>query len=59
MSAALGLGWCVTRVAYTIGYCREDKEKGEGRWVGGGLCNYIEFALMAGSGMVGYKMVVA
>jgi len=58
VSAGLGLAWCASRVAYTIGYCRADKEQGRGRQIGS-ASSFLEIALIAMSGMTGYQMVMA
>lgn len=54
----MGTAWCVGRVAYTIGYCRRDKENGSGRRIGSLPSSLIEFAMLIMSGMTGYRMVM-
>ena len=58
ISAAIGAAWCVTRVGYTWGYCRADRENGSGRvrWVMVG--SLLELGLMGLSGFVGWKTVM-
>jgi hypothetical protein len=58
VSALMGTAWCVGRVAYTIGYCRRDKENGSGRRIGSLPSSLIEFAMLIMSGMTGYRMVM-
>lgn len=58
VSACLGTGWCVGRVAYTIGYCRKDKSDGSGRRSGGNVANLFEVALMVMGGMTAYQMIM-
>ncbi len=57
VSACMGMVWCASRVAYTIGYCRRDKENGAGRTVGM-PASFVEFALIIVSGLTGYQMVM-
>ena len=59
LSAGLGAAWCVTRVGYTWGYCRADKEKGSGRLTFNYVASLIEIVMMGLSGFVGYKVVMA
>ncbi len=59
LSAGLGLAWCAGRVAYTIGYCRKDKEQGKGRTIGGEVASVIELVQIIMSGVVGYQTVMA
>lgn len=59
LSAGLGAAWCVTRVGYTWGYCRADKEKGSGRYRFVIVATLIEIVMMGMSGFAGYKMVMA
>ena len=54
----MGTAWCVSRVAYTIGYCRKDKSDGSGRRIGG-AANFFELALIVMSGMTGYQMIMS
>jgi hypothetical protein len=46
-------------VAYTIGYCRKDKEQGKGRTIGGEVASVIELVQIIMSGVVGYQTVMA
>ena len=57
VSACLGTAWCVSRVAYTLGYTRKDKTDGSGRRIGG-AANLFELALIIMSGMTGYEMIM-
>lgn len=54
----MGVAWCVTRVIYTVGYCRKDKENGKGRAFGSESSLLIELAMIAVSGMTGYQMLM-
>ncbi len=58
ISASMGVAWCVTRVIYTVGYCRKDKENGKGRAFGSESSLLIELAMIAVSGMTGYQMLM-
>lgn len=58
VSACMGAAWCVGRVAYTIGYCRKDRDNGSGRSIGVLPSTLIEWALIIMSGMTGYQMVM-
>lgn len=57
-SAIIGLGWCVSRVLFAIGYTRTDKDKGQGRLVGLGfwLCQLALFGMTA---KIGYDMLMS
>ena len=57
ISACVGTAWCVSRVAYTIGYCRKDKSDGSGRLIGAGA-GLLEFGLIIMSGLTGYQMIM-
>ena len=57
VSASLGAAWCVSRILYTWGYCRRDKENGSGRRIGS-LQSLFEFALLGLSGMTGYQLLM-
>lgn len=54
----MGAAWCAGRVAYTIGYCRRDKEKGSGRSLGSGASGLLELAMLVMSGITGYQMLM-
>ena len=57
VSACVGVAWCASRVAYTIGYCRRDKSDGSGRQIGT-VGSFFELALLVMSGMTGYQMIM-
>lgn len=59
VSACLGVAWCASRVAYTIGYCRSDKDDASGRRVGSIPSSLIELALLIMGGMTGYQVSMA
>ena len=57
VSSCIGTAWCVSRVAYTIGYCREDRDDGTGRRIG--LSFFLfEMALTIMAGMTSYQMIM-
>ena len=58
-SAVVGLGWCAARVAYGVGYCRRDKERGSGRRIGSSIAGLSELILICMSGVAGYQIVTA
>ena len=58
VSACMGAAWSVTRVAFTIGYCRKDKSDGSGRRTAGTAANLLELALIVMSGMTGYQLIM-
>ena len=57
VSACVGTAWCVSRVAYTLGYTRKDKSDGSGRRIGA-ASNFLELALIIMGGMTGYEMIM-
>ena len=57
VSACMGTVWCVSRVAYTIGYCRKDKSDGSGRRIGLGA-SLVEMGLMVMSYVTSYQMIM-
>ena len=59
VSAGLGTVWCASRVAYTVGYCRKDKNDGSGRTTAGVLSNVVELVLIVMSGMTGYQTIMS
>ena len=59
LSAGLGVAWCVSRVGYTLGYCRADKQHGSGRVAFVITGTLIEFAMMGMSGVAGWMLVTA
>lgn len=48
----------MSRVAYTIGYCRADKEQGKGRSIGS-VGSLVELVLLVMSGVVGVQTIMA
>ena len=59
VSAGLGVAWSVSRIVYTLGYCREDYENGRGRSLGAGSSTLILFALIGLGGATGYQMIMS
>lgn len=57
VSACMGAAWCVSRVAYTIGYCRRDKDNGSGRRIGN-AASAFEVVMIVMSGMTAYQMLM-
>ena len=58
LSAGMGVVWCAFRVAYTIGYCRRDKENGAGRSAGR-VGSLVELIMLIMGGVAGYQTVMA
>ena len=58
VSSCVGTAWCVSRVAYAVGYTRKDREDGSGRRAG--LMFFVmEMALMGMGGVASYQMIMA
>jgi hypothetical protein len=56
LSAGLGLGWCIARVIYALGYVGSDKPNGNGRLIGNWYL-LSQLGLQFAAGLTGYKMI--
>lgn len=55
----MGVAFCATRVMYTVGYCRSDKENGQGRANGARASTVVEIGFLVLSCLSGYQFLMS